>query len=327
MANKDKIRRFLNKECIWVLNDASCTKKKVYSATVAKSPFLEGLDGIPDNDKFYQNVTALIMKPKDALPCVTVFLSGAPIVCSNVTTVSIQQVPGTQMFLIYFGEFIGSPAMPIPMDPSIPCTKGTYTEPGWTDIVNSAMLTEHASGGSGAFTPISPFCWYEPHKLCEYVIHKDCMVMIPTLPVFPSMTKIITAMTRCENLLCAKCAGYRRHATVRKGFTCEASSGTSIQCPCSISCNLKNGSVPILKNANLLSLLFDPVVAPSVKSLHITQYPSPRPLDDIIYGVTNDGKRVNVESSSWNLVTLSDIQSQIYITGCKKIKKKCLHSY
>lgn len=326
MENKDIIQNFLNKECIWVLNKASCTKKKVLTATTALSPMIKRHVRRSENHEWFLNVTVLILKPKDSLPCVTVFFNGEPVISTQSTVISMQPLLGSPtMFTIYFGTFTDEPHFPIPMDPSqidnCPCTKKLVA----TDVIQTATLT--ILDDSKTYNLVAPTAWMEEHTLCEYMLCTDYQMMCPPLSVFPSLARIINLLTKCQNMQCEKCTGYHVHVNVYKGHTSSDEDGCNGYCPCTISCGLKNGQVPITGNQTLLPLLFDPIVAHTVKTLTISPKSVPSPINDIVCGLTGEGASVPVNAKAWSLVTLSDWHSHIYVISCKKLKKKCLHSY
>nr|ABO48413.1 tegument protein UL16 [Wood mouse herpesvirus] len=319
-TREDIIQTFLNKECIWIVNKASCCRKKVFTSTTALSPRLRHHFGVPGDGAWCINVTVLILKPKQSPFSVTVFINGKPILCSDSKLISIQRISGKErMAVIYFGKFTGKSPIPVPMDPTI-------LEPGTgsaqilcPEVMDSSTLAELPV--SGASKQVGYTAWLANNSIYEYMLSTEHQMMCPSLPVFPSLSKILNIMTSCTSPTCKKCTGYRRHCNVCSGYTALDEDGYSPSCPCTTSCAIKPGDpVPITGHRTLLPLLFDPVNAHRVKSLSITPASSPQPLDQIITGLTEAGDRLPITLVAWKLVRLSDFHSHVYVTSCKKLK-------
>ncbi|AAB66402.1 hypothetical protein [Murine herpesvirus strain 4556] len=326
MATKeDIIQTFLNKECIWIVNKASCCRKKVFTCTTSISPSLKHHFGVPDDGAWCLNVTVLILKPKQSPFSVTVFINGKPILCSNSQLISIQKVSGREhMAVIYFGKFTGKSAIPVPMDPTILDPGSDSPHILCSDVMESSTLVDLPVVGSSK--QVGYTAWLANNSIYEYMLSTEHQMMCPSLPVFPSLSKILNIMTSCTSPTCKKCAGYRRHCKVCSGYTDATGDGYSPSCPCTTSCALKPGDIiPITGHHTLLPLLFDPVNAHSVTRLRITPTSSPQPLDQIITGITESGESVPITLEAWKLVRLSDLYSHLYIISCKALKSH-LHS-
>lgn len=326
MANREFIQRFLNKECIWIQNKASCSKKKVLTATTAMSPMVKKSMGLSADYTWFLNVTVLILKPKDSLPCVTVYFNGEPVLCSHSTAISMQPVTGSaNVFTVYFGSFTETPAFPVPMDPSIIDTSACSRTPSATEILHASAL--HTVDLSNTYVTVAPTAWVTGNQLVEYVLCTDYQMMCPPLTVFPSLARILNLLTKCDDGKCKKCAGYRCHVNVYKGHTGVEENGFSARCPCVLSCGIHDGKVNITGNQTLLPLLFDPVVAHTVKKLVIGNKDVPAAITDIVSGLTETDHPISVNSKAWSLVMHSDWHSHTGVVSCRKIKRRCLHSY
>ncbi|AAO12335.1 hypothetical protein KM546_gp29 [Porcine lymphotropic herpesvirus 3] len=339
MAAKDRrhlFRQFLNKECIWVPNEASTKHTKIFTCTTAVSPYwkMHGHMEPPGGGRnHFINITMMVMKPKNEKTCATFYVNGILLDCVTPEVIFTKKVPRPyNMCLIYFGDL-----MDPPMPTIIPAELRSFSSElsknlTMLDLVNTSKSIRSSKDLPSAPRSIVPLgkggAWMVNNNLIHFVVSPDMLMCCPGLPSFPSLTHIINLLTRCENEDCIPCHGAGIHVNVMDGVTEAKSTGKSHHCPCLMPCSARSSDyAPITGNHNLLSLLFDPQHHRNIVGLRFVSNSLTLNIQNIFVGVTLSGDEIMCRKEPWELLRVSALFSRLFIYNCQILKRKCLHSY
>ncbi|AAC58079.1 ORF33 [Alcelaphine gammaherpesvirus 1] len=326
------LKHFLNKECLWVKNSASTAVIKVYTSTTARSPLWPGRHAAMPGIEGPINVTVQLMKPKDRKMCATFYVNGVFVDSCTPTAFYCREVQRYGIYLLFFGDLV-DPEPPNVIPENIAVHKN---EPPVhltiLQMVNSATLLKTPDDlpkPHVEVVPLGPFGpWMANGSLLQYTINPDLLICCPSIGTLPTMSNIITWITKCENEECESCHGNSDHACVLRGVTLADQNYGSDTCPCVAPCSMRHGNIArITTSSNLLGFLFPPesqndIVAIRAKSNKLTLN-----VQDIFCGVTREGEEVACLQSPWLLFGLSHLVSRMVMYGCESIKRKCLRSY
>ncbi|AAK95455.1 BGLF2 [Macacine gammaherpesvirus 4] len=328
---RELLRKFLNKECLWVPSDASTNQMKVYTATTAVSAvYMPRIAGAP---RTHMNVTLIVLKPKKKPTYVTVYINGTLAAVARPEVLFTKSVQGPHnLTLMYFGVFSDAEGEAVPVE-----VRGNPI------LSSQELTTSHVFATSTAvktveelqdLTPseITPLgrggAWYAEGALYMFFINMDMLMCCPNMPTFPSLTHFINLLTRCENGDCVTCYGSGGHVNVLSGWTADDSPGTSGICPCLLPCSaLNNDYVPVTGHRALLGLMFKPEDAPFVVGLRFSPPKMHPDMSRVLQGVLANGKEVPCTPQPWTLLRFSDFYSRVMLYNCQVLKRQVLHSY
>ncbi|QDQ69241.1 tegument UL16 [Colobine gammaherpesvirus 1] len=327
------LRRFLNRECIWVRNPASTAHLKIFDACTAVSPVFDPLMVTAQGLSYSAfHVAVAILSHRIMGPCVAVALNGEILKFVLCNCVSIRDVSGRSgVVLIYFGKFseeaIGMRFPYIPMPPAREnVTELTRHEIVHTSSVISRAELPRATAGL-QFDVINPFVWHGGGSVWLLFLSVDYMVFCPAIQGVPSLARVFTLLTRCYDQDCDYCQGPGGHVNVFKGYCSQHELGRSGACPCLYPCTLRDGQASVTGNRNFLGLLFDPGLQAQVTVFKVTTHSSPAHVESVLTGVLEDGTLVEPTREPWVLLRMSDYFSRVLLVGCKRIKARALRSY
>lgn len=329
---REALRLFLNKECIWKKSSSSTEFLKIYTATTAISavykPLFKKKLGC-----HALNITALLMKPKEAPTCATIYINGLLSETCTPEVIFTRPVPGQLgLVLIYFGPF-SNPKQPynIPMEPTIVAPQEVQLMTRLemldtsTPIPNQEIINTIRGVG---FVTVGKCVWFDKQCFYTFCLSMEYMMCCPHISGPATLSTFVNLLTRCDNPECVPCYGKKLHANVAGGYTNPSSPGSSEYCPCLLSCaSLKPEPAPITGNKNLLSLLFGPLSHHQVTHLKFFNNPRPKALSEVIAGISKDGKHIPVKVDAWVLLKMSAFYSRCTLYGCQILKRVCLHSY
>ncbi|AAK38231.1 ORF23 [callitrichine gammaherpesvirus 3] len=327
----EKLRQFLNKECLWVLNSASNQRLKIYTSTTsvsaAFSPHLGG------RRRTFMNVTMLILKPRDRGLYVTVYINGVLMACARPEALFTREVPGPhKVYLIYLGMFVDVVDEQVPVE-SIGSPVITNLHLRTSDIYSSSTPVTSIEDLKGIKkSDIIPLgrggAWMVSGILYTFFINMDMMMCCPNIPTFPSLTHFVNLLTRCDDTGCISCYGARVHVNVFSGWTGEESPGTSGTCPCLLPCSAMHSEyVPVTGNKNLLGLIFKPEYVKNIVGLRFKHGSLHPDISNVLSGVLATGEEVDCTPKTWTLLRFSTFYSRVMLYNCQVLKKQCLHSY
>nr|CAC84328.1 hypothetical protein [Saimiriine gammaherpesvirus 2] len=325
---RNKLRNFLNNECLWIKNVACTSFTKVYCATTAVSPFFKPISpqGVPD--KHYINVTLIILKPKKSHPYITVYINDLAVDCCSTEILQVKPVPCSHFSLIYFGPLIAPPHnVQIPANLSIKASKKSHLTKNQVIFTSKVIHPERLPDGYESATLIGACAWYSEGAIFQHFLSTDYMSLCPAFKEFPSLSRILSLLTRCDDLSCVPCYGEKIHVNCQSGYTDSDCDGKSNSCPCITSCTaLKKDTVPITGHRNLLSLLFDATIQHNITSIKFFSPQTPTTVNNVFCGVLDTGETVECTCEAWNLLMFSDFISRQMIYNCQIMKRYCLRS-
>lgn len=329
----ERLRLFLNKECLWVTSPKTGPWCKIYHATTAISPFYKPQTRCHGKEKVKGrclNVTAIVLKPKRGRPYVTIYINEVLMASCFTEVLFVRAVDGTSFTLIYFGKM--SPVKDEQIPANIDLEKPLTGSISFMDILQTSTPVFTMSEIQFAQRKVTPVgrcgSWAVDGILFTFFIKMDMMLCCPSLPSFPSLSHIITLMTKCKDVGCVPCYGYGMHVNAASGFTPDSHRGCSGRCPCLMPCSgLESDVLPIRTHRNLLGLLFSPEDQKHVVALRIISSALTSDITQIICGQTESGKSVKCMSSTWQLLKLSTFYSRQLTYECTVLKKINLHSY
>nr|AWG90727.1 BGLF2 [human gammaherpesvirus 4] len=330
-SSREQLRKFLNKECLWVLSDASTPQMKVYTATTAVSAvYVPQIAGPP---KTYMNVTLIVLKPKKKPTYVTVYINGTLATVARPEVLFTKAVQGPHsLTLMYFGVFSDAVGEAVPVEirgnPVVTCTDLT-TAHVFTTSTAVKTVEELQDITPSEIIPLGRGgAWYAEGALYMFFVNMDMLMCCPNMPTFPSLTHFINLLTRCDNGECVTCYGAGAHVNILRGWTEDDIPGTSGTCPCLLPCTaLNNDYVPITGHRALLGLMFKPEDAHFVVGLRFNPPKMHPDMSRVLQGVLANGKEVPCTAQPWTLLRFSDLYSRAMLYNCQVLKRQVLHSY
>ncbi|AAC95559.1 orf 33 [Ateline gammaherpesvirus 3] len=325
---RTNLRTFLNNECLWIKNKASTPFTKVFCATTAVSPFFTPVSPHGTLDKHYINVTLIILKPKKTHPYLTVYINEIAVDCCSTEVLQVKPVPCSPFSLIYFGQLIDPPHnVQIPTNISIKEPKQCHLSKGQVIFTSKVINPSSLPNGYENVIRIGACAWYANGAIFQHFLSTDYMSLCPAFKEFPSLSRILSLLTRCDDQSCVPCYGEKIHVNCQSGYTDSNCDGKSNSCPCIISCSaLKSKNVSITGNRNLLSLLFDATLQSSIVSLKFFSPKAPTVVNKVFCGVLETGEMVECTCEAWNLIMFSDFVTRQIICNCQIMKRCCLRS-
>lgn len=329
----ERLRLFLNKECMWIPNEKTGTFCKIYHCTTSISPYFnpDALRGRHQDYKHFMNVTIIILKPKKQNAYITAYINGKLIACFHSEAVFVKRVTGTPLTLIYFGRCFNAKNVNIPAE--IECKVKENERLTVLDILQTSTpihdMNEFIDVKNKDINPIGKCgAWMFNNIVYSFFIKMDMMVCCPSIPAFPSLSQIITFMTKCENKLCVSCYGRHIHVELYAGYTASENDGHSGRCPCLMPCSaLENEYIPIRRHRNLLGLMFKPEDQKNVVGFKILSNSITYDIRKLLCGVTATGDEIECSSDVWQLLKLSTFFSRVLTDECQILKSLNLHSY
>lgn len=330
-VNYEPLRRFLNRECVWQVNPASSNYYKVFSATTAVSPDYRPR-GRNRRECHYLNVTLILVKPKGANAYIVVYVNDDLVGSGIPEALFFRKVAGgSGLHVIYVG-----PLAPLPEGSKIPANIALKTPilgktfsmgDIWGTSTKIDLRKDRKLLRSKPCVSIAKCSWYLQNSFIQYYLAMHCAMLCPGFRELPSLARMLSLLTRCDDASCVPCYGAHIHVEAAAGYTEEGSNGCSSACPCVLSCAALRGDyAPITGNESLLSLIFDAQQARRVVGLRFYAPDQPVPITAVFCGVMDDGSEATCNPNMWELLRLSDFVTRCTVYGCQILKRQVLHS-